>query len=55
MEENPLTYAEKQDEVLLIQMINCFDKYYWRYFKDSANRWREMDREKKEKDRLNRK
>jgi hypothetical protein len=52
MAENQLTYAEKSDEVILIQMINCFDKSYGRYFEDSVDRWREIDKEKKEKDRL---
>jgi hypothetical protein len=35
MEENPLTFAEKSDKVLLFQMINCSYTSYGRYFKDT--------------------
>jgi hypothetical protein len=48
MEENPLTYPEKQDEIILIKMINFFGKSYGRYFTNSAERWREIDEKKKE-------
>jgi hypothetical protein len=52
MENNPLTYAEKQDEVILREMIICFDKSNGRYFIDSAERWREIDEKKKEENRI---
>jgi hypothetical protein len=52
MEENPLNFAEKRDKVLLFQTIHCFYNYYGRYFKDSAEKWWEINKEKKEKDRL---
>jgi hypothetical protein len=48
MENNPLTYAEKQDEVILREMIISFDKSYGRYFIDSAERWRKTDEKKEE-------
>jgi hypothetical protein len=36
-------------EVDLIKMIKCYEKSYARYFTDSENKWREIDKLKKER------
>jgi hypothetical protein len=44
MEKDVLSWEEKKMEVDLIKIINCYEKTYGRYFTDSVNEWRELDR-----------
>jgi hypothetical protein len=48
-----LTWEEKKTEVNLLKMIKCYEKTYGRYFLDE-NKWKEIDRLKKEEKEQNR-
>jgi hypothetical protein len=45
--EEILTYEVKRMEFDLIQILKCYEKTYGKFFTDSGNEWRELDKARK--------